>query len=327
MAATGGIVSLVATQEKLGCGIYTLDFRAVIYRLLMDVSIIIRTKNEGESIDKTIQMIKQQDFSGTYEVIIVDSGSTDRTLEIVEEHQAILLQMSQSDFNFSRSLNLGIREARGNVIVSLSAHALPTDQQWLRNLVSPFEDEDVAGTYGRQVSAGEVNPFDALKNGLFFGDDKIVFNLKNENMLKKIHFSNSNSAFRRNVWQRFKFNEEVWGFEDILWQREVIRAGFSIVYSPGAVVSHTHDVCLQDTYERSKNCSYTLAVMSNKRRSVPMALCDVLIFFALTGDTMLQNLRYIWEKKYLGHLKIVPLFVLAQWSGWLVGRVKYRLGV
>ncbi len=291
----------------------------------MDVSIVIRTKNEAEFIGETLKKIEEQEFSGSHEIIVVDSGSTDSTLDIIREYDVKLIQIVQKEFTYGRSLNIGASHATGQFVVNLSAHALPVDEKWLTNLITGFENHDVAGVYGRQLSIGDINPFDARQNEIFFGPQKIIFSMKNAKMLKQIHFSNSNCAIRRSVWERLRFNEEVPYAEDTLWQTDVINAGFFIVYVPDAAVYHTHKISIYNAYKFSKDCSYTLALMKQKRQSTLLVINDVGILLALIPNSIFQNLRYIWRNNYFEYMKIAPLYVMSEWLGWLVGRTKYRL--
>ena len=291
----------------------------------MDVSIGVRTKNEGQSIGETLQRIRGQEFTGTFETIIVDSGSTDSTLDVVETHDVTLVKIPPEEFSYGYSLNVGASVGSGTYVVNLSAHAFPKDKTWLTSLLEGFDSPNVAGVYGRQVSIGHVNPFEACLNDRFFGSRKLVFNRKSGETLNRIQFSNSNCAVRRDVWQRYKFDEEVPYAEDILWQTEVIRAGFSIVYSPEAAVYHTHRVDMPNVYKVSRDCAYSLAVIAGKRQSICLALYDAGIFLALAQKALLQNVSYMCRRGHHGYLKMVPGYVICSSFGWLVGRIKYRL--
>jgi rhamnosyltransferase len=291
----------------------------------MDVSVVIRTKNEAEFIEETLKRVEEQDFAGRYEIIIVDSGSTDSTLDIIRRHDVRLIRIAQEEFTYGRSLNLGATEAKGAFIVNLSAHALPRDKKWLTNLIKGFEDHNVAGIYGRQLSVGRVNPFEALQSDHFFGQEEIKFNMSNKKRLKQLHFSNSNSAIRKTVWQRFQFNEYVPYAEDILWQTEVMEAGFSIIYVPDAAVYHTHRISIRNAYKDSTGCAYTLALIKSKRQSIPLVIYDLAIFMGLIPKSIFENLRYICRNNHTEFIKVIPLWVMSVMLGWLVGRMKYRL--
>lgn len=291
----------------------------------MDVSIVIRTKNEEEFIDATLRRVNEQEFGGSYEIIVVDSDSTDSTLHIIKKYNVKLLQIPQQQFTYGRSLNIGASNAKGTFIVNLSAHALPRDKKWLTNLIKGFEDHNVAGVYGRQLSIGLVNPYEALLNEIFFGKNKVNFTLKDKKRLKKIHFTNSNAAVRKDVWQGVKFNERVPYGEDMLWQSEVIKAGFCIVYTPDAAVYHTHRLSISSVYKNSVNCAYTLALINQKRQWISLIAVDVALFLGLVPISLIQNLEYIWRNGYKQYAKVAPLWVLSTVGGSLVGRIKYRL--
>lgn len=291
----------------------------------MDVSIVIRTKNEEESIDATLRKIKEQEFSGTYEIIVVDSGSTDATLDIVRNYDVRLLKIPQKDFSYGRALNMGAGAASGQFIVNLSAHALPANNRWLTNLLAGLYQRGVAATYGRQSSRGHLNPFEARLNEHFFGSKTLRFNLQSGRILKANHFTNSNASFKKDVWYKFKFDERVpWG-EDVVWQKEVIRAGFSIIYSPDAAVYHTHKINLPSVYSNSKNCAYNLLFADKKKQSVPLIVADIALFLSLTPRSILENLAYVLRGSYYRHAAAVPFWVFSELLGSLVGRISYRL--
>lgn len=291
----------------------------------MDVSIIIRTKNEAEFIGETLNRVEKQEFNGSKEVVIVDSGSTDATLEIVRGFDVTLVCKPQEEFTYGRSLNVGADRAKGHYIVNLSAHAVPKDENWLSNLVCCFEDRNVAGVYGKQISIGHLNPFEALRNEQFFGNKKIIFSLQNDALLHQLHFSNANSATRKDVWQRFNFNENVRYAEDILWQNEVMQAGFSIAYTPHSVVYHTHKVDIRKAYRNSRDCAYELASMKQKKKTSLSLVWDIGLFFWLVATSMFCNIKHICLNGYLASLKVAPWYVLAETLGWMAGRMEYRL--
>ncbi|MCM3904766.1 MAG: glycosyltransferase, partial [Pyrinomonadaceae bacterium] len=74
----------------------------------MKATIVIRTKNEGRSIEKTLDLIRSQVYDPTPEVLVVDSESTDATVSIVKKHRDVrLIETSAREFSYGRSLNVG----------------------------------------------------------------------------------------------------------------------------------------------------------------------------------------------------------------------------
>ena len=115
----------------------------------MNCSIIIRAYNEDEHIARLLEGIKQQTVKDV-DVILVDSGSTDSTVTIAESYGARVVKIPSAEFTFGRSLNYGIKAATREFIVIASAHVYPVYPDWLETLLRPFEDEQIALTYGKQ---------------------------------------------------------------------------------------------------------------------------------------------------------------------------------
>jgi glycosyltransferase involved in cell wall biosynthesis len=290
----------------------------------MDVTILIRSKNEEGTIGETLSRIQKQRFDGKFEILVVDSGSTDATVQIAKDFGSRIYHISQRLFSYGKALNLGTEKAKGDYVVNLSAHAKPKSDNWLQELIGGFETERVAGAYGKQISVGAINPFEALKNEQFFGSERQMFYVDRFETLQDMHFSNSNAAIKKTVWERFKFNEVVGWAEDILWQNQVLKAGHYIVYVPEAAVEHTHAIDLFGAYRSSKDCAMALALMGKEKRNLAMAFLDSGIFMGFLPKAVLENLWYVWRKRYLRHLKITPIYILSAWLGWLVGRLDYR---
>ncbi len=94
------------------------------------ISIIVRTKNEEKLIDKCLSAVFNQSFKD-FEVIVVDSGSQDKTLELAKQYPVKIIEYRHIDNNFKpgRALNLGIQNSSGKYIVMLSAHCVPENRR------------------------------------------------------------------------------------------------------------------------------------------------------------------------------------------------------
>jgi rhamnosyltransferase len=167
--------------------------------------------------------------------VVVDSGSTDGTQAIVRQFPATLIQIRPDVFTYGYALNLGVAAATGDIVATLSAHSLPANADWLRNLLKPFVNPRVAGVYGRQLPRSNATILELLGmrlTGLL--DDKPRL------LHKRPLFSNANGAFRRPLWLDHPFDEQVGGAEDIAWARTMQERGLLIAYEPTAVVYHSH---------------------------------------------------------------------------------------
>src|SRR4030043_2142668 len=105
----------------------------------MHDSIVIRVKNEAEHLGSVLEALGGQE-QPCLEVIVVDSGSTDGTVQIAERFGARIIAIEPQSFTFGYALNVGVAASRGEVAAFLSGHARPCDQRWLAGLVAPFRD-------------------------------------------------------------------------------------------------------------------------------------------------------------------------------------------
>src|SRR5215831_6419928 len=115
------------------------------------VSIILRSYNEGWALRETLPALCAQDYKN-WELIIIDSGSTDGSVELIREAQpAHFVQIRHEDYNPARVLNNGMELARSGFGIFLNADATPQGGDWLRPLVAGLQDPQVAAVFGRQV--------------------------------------------------------------------------------------------------------------------------------------------------------------------------------
>lgn len=207
------------------------------------VSIIIRTKNEEKYLEDVLKKIFLQNFRH-FEVIIVDSGSTDRTLEIAESFELKIIKIPSEKFTYGYGLNIGINNGQANIIVNLSAHAIPADNLWLEKLVRNFKDEKVGGVYGKQLPLPTCTPIEEKYLFETYGEKTKVEDKED------VIFSNSNSAIRKDLAIKYPFDEKMKFAEDIHWAKLILKKGYKIIYEPEAAVFHSHEHNLKQIFNR-----------------------------------------------------------------------------
>ena len=199
------------------------------------VSIIIRTKNEARWIDHCLGAIATQSIQD-FEIILVDNNSDDNSVKIAKKYTDKIV--SVTEFYPGKAINRGIRASSGKFIVITSGHCIPKNNMWIKNLIEPLENDPtglLAGVYGRQ------EPFSS-SSALDKRDLTVVFGLDERIQRKDSFFHNANSAFRRDMWAKFPFDETTTNIEDRLWGAEVIKNGYHIFYTPHASVYHYHGI-------------------------------------------------------------------------------------
>ena len=105
---------------------------------------MILTKNGGETFKASLGKIYQQETVFPFEVVAVDSGSTDSTLELLKKYPVRLFQIPPEKFKFGPTRDFGFEQAKGEIIVTISQDVIPIEKNWLTNLVSPFDDPTIS---------------------------------------------------------------------------------------------------------------------------------------------------------------------------------------
>jgi rhamnosyltransferase len=218
------------------------------------VSIIIRAKNEEKWIGTCLKSVFKQTYK-PFEVILVDNQSSDKTVEKAKKHDVQVVSLDK--FKPGRAINCGVRAAKGDIIVCLSAHCIAVDHHWLKNLVRNFKKPQIAGVYGRQEPMSFSSDVDKR-------DLTIVFGLDRKVQKKDCFFHNANSAFRRDIWEKMPFDEQVTNIEDRVWAKQVLMQGYLIVYDPEASVYHYHGIHQGINQERVSRTVRVLESLEDK---------------------------------------------------------------
>lgn len=196
-------------------------------------SIVIRAFNEEKHLTKLLDGIRHQNIQDV-QIILVDSGSSDRTIEIARKYDVEIINIRPQDFTFGRSLNLGISHAVADIVVIASAHVYPIYPDWLERLLEPFEDEKVAISYGKQRGMETTQ----------FSEHRIFEHWFPEiSTNNQVHpfCNNANAAIRKKLWEQNAYNETLPGLEDLAWARWAHEQGYRIAYVAEAEIVHVHD--------------------------------------------------------------------------------------
>lgn len=218
----------------------------------MKVSVVVLTLNAGLLFEDLLARLAEQEGDFEREVVVVDSGSTDGTVELARRHGARVHGISKEEFDHGATRNLGVSLARGEYVALTVQDAVPLDARWLAAMVEDLErDGSVAGVYGRQVPrptggplaravTNSISTADPGRREQFAGSPEGYRSLPPEERRRLATFDNVNSCVRRSVWERFPFEATSFG-EDLRWGAAVVAAGHKLVYEPGSAVVHSHE--------------------------------------------------------------------------------------
>lgn len=297
--------------------------------MIKKVSIVIPTKNGGSLFREVLDGIQAQEFCGSIEVVVVDSGSDDDTIAFAKNYGALVISVPQETFNHGSTRNKGIEISTGEIVVLMTQDALPGDSFLIHNLVSTFNDQNVAGAYARQLPRDDADIFTKrnLNNWLTGRTDSETRKITDWNLYKRMspitqymfcNFDNVCSALRRSVWEDIPFPKSDFA-EDIAWCKKVLEAGWKITYQSTAFVVHSHDRSFFYEYKRTYMCHRKLYEMFKLQTIPTLKYAFVSVFLAIYKDWLFAVTS---EKNFLKLLsliiKTVPLSiasVLGQYMG------------
>jgi glycosyltransferase involved in cell wall biosynthesis len=268
----------------------------------LKVSVVIRCYNEAHHIGRLLDGIANQTVSGV-DVVVVDSGSTDGTLEVASRYPVRVVQIRPEEFSFGRSLNCGCEAASGDVIVIASAHVYPIFQDWIEQMIAPFADRRVGLVYGRQSGAETSNYAECQLFRRWYPAES--------NLAQDHPFcNNANAAIRRALWQQVPYDEMLTGLEDLAWARRVMELGYRIAYVAGAEVIHLHSESWKSVYNRYRREAIAL------KRIFPEERFSLIDFIRLCAANTAADWRHAWAAgSLLRHVTSIFEFRLMQFWG------------
>lgn len=265
-------------------------------------SIVIRAFNEEEHIGRLLTGIGQQSVRD-HEVILVDSGSTDATVAIASRYPVQVVHIPPEQFTFGRSLNLGISQARGRLIVIASAHVYPVYADWLERLLEPFEDPRVALTYGKQRGDATTKFSERQFFAQWFPE---------RSQLRQDHpfCNNANAAIRRDLWETHPYDETLTGLEDLAWARWAMDQGLEVSYVAEAEVVHVHRETPAQVYNRFRREAMAF------KQIYPEARFGLGAFLRLAATNTVSDLWHALRQGELrANLRTILWFRLTQFWG------------
>jgi rhamnosyltransferase len=279
------------------------------------VSVVIRTLNEEKHLDELLFAVNaQQSELFSVEAVIVDSGSTDRTLDIAEKHCARITYIKKENFSFGRSLNVGCAFASGDILVFVSGHCIPASEQWLHEICLPIYEEKVQYTYARQIGRDTTKYSERQVFDKYFPDHSMI-------PQEGFFCNNANSALLKSTWLKMPFDENLTGLEDMHLARNLVESGGFIGYVSSAPVYHIHDESwaqVECRYEREA------IALRNINPEIHMTFGDFVR--CLIAGVLSDSSAAVKDKGFFREIRSIFLFRFLQyWGGYKGNHIHRKL--
>ena len=290
-------------------------------------TVVILTYNGERYLDEILTAIEGQDWDGELEVLVIDSGSSDRTLDIVAAHpRARLHEIPNSDFGHGRTRDLAAHLASGEFVAYLTHDATPASPQWLAELVAPMLDDDrIVAVLGKQLPRPHCQPmlkYEIQTTFAALGPDAGVTVFRGDRLGSRAEieaagfYSDVNSAARRSVLVGPVPYRDVSYAEDQLFGRDLLAAGLRKAYAPRAAVVHSNDLSIREAGRRATE--EILALRGIGTQVAPLGRAGMLRL--ILRGSLVDGMRIVRDRQWgvLGRLRwlfVNPLYQVAKWSG------------
>ncbi|MBI5357968.1 glycosyltransferase family 2 protein [Candidatus Saccharibacteria bacterium] len=296
-------------------------------------TVFIPTYNGERYLSDLLKGVFKQDLPYPFEVLIIDSGSKDKTLEIIKRFPKVKLhQIPNSEYGHGKTRNLAAQMANGEFVVYLSQDAVPLNKRWLEYMIEPFLVSDkIFCVYGRQVP----RPFcDATTKREVSGafrplgtDHSIIIQRKRSLVTNKIakpyltFFSDVNSAVRRDyILNKIPYRDIRYS-EDQFLGKDVLDADYFKAYAPLGAVAHSNEYRLRDyfyrKYDENLGIYETIGILPppgklfHIRKSITDTLRDYLFIVRDEDFTFLQKIRNFGSSTIRNPLKQLAAYLIA----------------
>jgi rhamnosyltransferase len=229
------------------------------------ISVFIPTYNGDKYITEILDAILKQQLPDGYklEILVTDSGSADKTVEIIQNNysdEVNLDQIPNNEFGHGKTRQRAAERAKGEIVMFLSQDATPTSSLWLINMLEPFFVSPlVSCTFGRQIPRPTAPVTIKREVATVFGSlgspDAITLHrhrsLVNGSKMNEINtfFSDVNSAVRRKQLLRVPFRDVKYA-EDQALAEDMQNAGLLKAYSVAGSVWHSNEYTIGEYRKR-----------------------------------------------------------------------------
>lgn len=217
----------------------------------------------SDHFEETLDAVRKQKTDFPFEIIAIDSGSTDGTVEFLKKQPDIRFdEIPNSEFSHGGTRQKGAEMAKGEFVFFLTQDATPADENWLASMVKNFEDPEVVGVCCRVIPRQDAHILKKIEvSGDLSGrEERIEAQIKNKDEFENLNFyekrcnyyffNDVSSAVRRDYVLRNPLPPINFA-EDVEFAKKALADGKKIIFEPEAVVCHSHEYEILKTYKRN----------------------------------------------------------------------------
>jgi len=244
------------------------------------ISILIRNKNEANSLVNALLSIKKQKFDLPYEIVIIDDASTDNSIEVANEFGCKVVKLDKK-FTYGYALNFGLKHCQYEIVLLLSSHNILLSSDFFENFVHYFSDPSVAAVRCIPIS-NTKQILQSVKGDLTINKSNYVHEKDWQNLIVA-----NCSAIRKSVGIQIPFNETIRSNEEKLWSLEVMEKGYSL--------------------KSNVSCYF----LYNRKNNYKVDIRDHISKYQVDGIVPLKTSRFIWI-----FFKSIPWALKIAWDRW-----------
>jgi len=221
-----------------------------------EASIVILTLNAG----KTIQSLLSQIDTIKYELIVIDSSSSDDTLKYCKNFNCKIVTIDKSDFNHGVTREFGRKLCNTDIVVQMTQDALP-NKDTIRRLIEPIQQKKSKVSYARQIPKKGAGIMESFPREFNFPIHDQLRSIKDINKYGVYTFFCSDSCA---AWSSSAL-DEIGGFiptltnEDYFACSRLLLNGHKVAYASKAIVNHSHNYSFKEEFQRMFDTGYVRA--------------------------------------------------------------------
>lgn len=222
------------------------------------VSLVMRSYNEAWAIADTLKGVFDQDYEGEIELIVIDSGSTDGSHEIIERYNSKdFIILEPGTYVPGKVLNQGFKLSTNDWVVFLNSDATPANKQWLTELLTTAVNSPKLGAaFSRQIPRKDCQAVFAHDYDRCFGPNRESKNWDH-------FFSMVSCVAYKPTWEKIPIREDLQYAEDDEWTRRLKDDGYEIILAEKSIAIHSHNYTPAQAYKRAKGDAIAVAQAGN----------------------------------------------------------------